>query len=434
MTPLAKSLNRTLLLMRDEFGPEIKDSVLLDALTSTRVALIADAANINSHSAQTAFVTAAMLMARSGHQVFLMAPDVTMTAPQPPLQAGGMIDQLTRVGKDLLPGVEFLIGEPRGAVDLAIGLGDVAINVSSQWKIRLNAEAWAGAIMREDQPRPWSATLWPFGALAAAGLGAGEAFKTAMRKLLPHALSPPNTAARFARSVEGWFQLASANEPFCRDLAEIDFVSGGAITNSTLYCLARIPAVAAWGRIIEPDTADLTNLNRNMLLLRSSCECNAPKAQGLAQLLRGLRLQPLLQRYDSSLAARIAPLAPTVLVGVDHIPTRWVVQEANPKWLVVGATSHWSAMASFHAEGLGCARCLHDKDDPGDELIPTTACVSFWAGLLSAAYLARHAAGQAISIKEQQVYLSPFRHEGVFLSAVAAREDCPTCRSIRSAA
>jgi len=37
MTPLAKSLNRTLLLMRDEFGPEIADSVLLDALTSTRI-------------------------------------------------------------------------------------------------------------------------------------------------------------------------------------------------------------------------------------------------------------------------------------------------------------------------------------------------------------------------------------------------------------
>jgi hypothetical protein len=33
------------------------------------VALIADDANIVSHSAQTAFVTAALLMARSGHQV-----------------------------------------------------------------------------------------------------------------------------------------------------------------------------------------------------------------------------------------------------------------------------------------------------------------------------------------------------------------------------
>jgi hypothetical protein len=41
--------------------------VLLGALIGTRAALVADRANIASHSAQTAFVTAASLMARSGH-------------------------------------------------------------------------------------------------------------------------------------------------------------------------------------------------------------------------------------------------------------------------------------------------------------------------------------------------------------------------------
>jgi hypothetical protein len=435
MTGLAESLNRTLLLMRDEFGLEIADGVLLEALTNTRVALIADAANINSHSAQTTFVSAAMLMARSGHQVFLMAPDVSMVAPQPPLQPGTMIDELTKVGKDMLPGVEFVIGEPDGEVDLAIGLGDTPFDVRARWRIRLNAEPWAGIITREDQPVRWQAILWPFGALAAAGLGAGEAFKIAMRKLLPYAHSRSNTAARFALTEEARFELAQADAPFCRDLGDVDCVSGGAIANSTLYCLARIPAVTAQGRIIEPDASDLTNVNRNMLLLRS--RCGTPKAQDLAQMLgNGLSFLPLVRRYDANLTASIAPLAPTVIVGVDHIPTRWVVQEARPEWLVVGATTHWSAMASFHSEGLGCARCLHNQDDPGDGPIPTTACVSFWAGLLTASYVARHAAGQAISNKEQQVYLSPFRHEGVFLSAVAVQKDCPTCQpaSARGAA
>jgi hypothetical protein len=105
------------------------------------------------------------------------------------------------------------------------------------------------------------------------------------------------------------------------------------------------------------------------------------------------------------------------------------VQQAKPEWLIIGATGHWSAMASFHSEGLACARCLHDKDDPDNGLIPTTACVSFWAGLLAAAYLARHAVGQPIPINEQQqVYLSPFRPESVFLSGVAFRKDCPICQ------
>jgi hypothetical protein len=413
--------------MRDEFGPEIDDNILLDALTSTRIALMADTTNIASHAAQTAFVTAAMLMARSGHQVFLMVPEVTMLAPQPPLQPGAMIDQLTRVGKDMLPGVEFTAGEPDGEVDLAICLGDTPFDVRARRRIRLNAEAWAGIIMREDEPRRWHATLWPLGALAAAGMGAGEAFKIAMYKLLPRTLSPENTAARFANTDKIRFELAPPDTPFCRDLGEIDCVSGGAITNVVLYCLARIPAVTARGRIIEPDTTDLTNLNRYMLLLRSNRD--TPKAHNLAEMLGGgLRFRPLPQRYEPALLNSIEPLAPTVVVGVDHIPTRWAVQQAMPQWLVIGATTHWSAMASFHSEGLGCARCLHNEDDPGDGPIPTTACVSFWAGLLTAAYLARHAAGQAILVNEQQVYLTPFRPENAFPSAVVLRQDCSTCQ------
>ena len=275
---------------------------------------------------------------------------------------------------------------------------------------------------------PGGATLWAFGALAAAGLGAGEAFKIAMQKLLPYSLSPENTSARFALTDEVRFQVAPPDTDVCHDLGEIDCVSGGAITSAVLYCLARIPAVRAHGRIIEPDTSDLSNLNRYMLLLETACE--TPKTRGLALMLGGgLRFEPLLQRFELALLGRIAPLAPAVVVGVDHIPTRWAVQQAMPDWLVVGATTHWSAMASFHSEGLGCARCLHNEDDPGDAPIPTTACVSFWAGLLAAAYLVRHAAGQAIPPGEEQVYLTPFRPEGVFRSAVAVRQDCPACQN-----
>jgi hypothetical protein len=416
--------------MRDEFGRDLDDGTLLNALTNTRVALIADAVNIASHSAQTAFVTAAILMARSGHKVHLIAPDVMMVGPQPPLQPGTLIDQLARVGRDILPGIEFVIGEPESEVDLGIGLGDTPINVRALRRIRLNAEAWAGRILREDQAYPWSANLWPFGALAAGGLGAGEAFKVAMRKLMPFALSPTNTAARFAVIDEARYQLASAEVPFRHDLGEVDFVSGGAITNSTLYCIARIPAGTMRGRIIEPDNADLSNLNRNMLLLRSGC--GTPKAHGLVQILGGgLCFEPLLHRYDSKLLESIAPLARNIVVGVDHIPTRWSVQQADPERLVVGATTHWSAMASFHSQGLGCAQCLHPRDEQGDEIIQTTACVSFWAGLLSAVYLVRLATGEAISAKEQQVFLTPFRPDGVFVSAVAFRANCPTCLQLK---
>jgi hypothetical protein len=424
---LTDSLNRTLLLIRDEVGPEVDDRVLLEALTSTRVVLIADAANLAPPTAQTTFVTAALLMARSGHQVFLVAPDVVMAAPQPPLSPGPMISRLTQVGSDMLPGVEFFAGEPNTEVELAICLGDSSFhNVTAKRRIRLNAEPWAGIIMRQNQLRRWQANLWPMGALAAAALAAGEAFKIVMHKLLPYTLSPAETAERFAETAEIAFELAPPDTPFCFELGRVDFVSGGAITNAVLYCLARIPTIRAQGRIIEPEAPELSNLNRYMLLLSSHCQML--KAAGLTRMLEAtLQFQPITKRYEPRLLEEIGPLAPTVVVGVDHIATRWAVQEAMPEWLVIGATTHWSAMASFHSDGLACARCLHSRDDTADGPLPTTACVSFWAGLLTTSYLVRHAAGQVIHPREQQVYLTPFRPESAFRSGVAMRQNCPTC-------
>jgi hypothetical protein len=130
-----------MLLMRDEFGDDISDDRLLESLTSVQVALIADNANLCSHAAQTAFVTAAILMARSGHQVHLMAPNIAMIGPQPPLALGAIMDRLVSAGGDLLPSMHFKVGKPNGEVDLAIALGNSPIPVRARQYTRLNATA-----------------------------------------------------------------------------------------------------------------------------------------------------------------------------------------------------------------------------------------------------------------------------------------------------
>jgi hypothetical protein len=412
--------------MRDEFGSAPGDDILLNALTSTSIALVVDAQNLASHSAQTAFIATALLMARSGHEVHLVGPDLPILYSQPPLEPGTIISGLIKVGRDILPGIEFKVGVPAFEVDIAIGFGSACLDMCARRKFRLNAGAWAGSILPESQSVRWREVVWPFGGLAAAGLGAGEAFKFAMMKLLPYALNQEITALLFAPTSEYEFRLAPVDSPRGGDLGQLDFVSGGAIANSVLYCLSRIPEVHGVGRIIEPDFADRTNLNRNMLLLRSGC--GALKALSLSSLMpSGLRFEPVAERYDLDFALNSDPLARAVVVGVDDIPTRWLVQRASPGLLIVGATGHWSAMASFHSAGFGCAECLHNRDDVVPGPIPTTACVSFWAGLLSAAYLARKAAGEVVRAAEQQIYLTPFRPEAPFISPVARRGDCPTC-------
>ena len=425
---LVIALQRTLLLMRDEFGGSISDEALLHALVGTRVALVADNKNINSHSAQVAFVTTAMLMARSGHQVSIIAPNVEMLGPQPPLKPGLLVDELMAVGEVLLPGIRFHKGPPESEIDLAIGIGNTPITVTASRKVSLNCEAWAGILAIETDASVWLNREWPIGALAAAALGAGEAFKVSIHKLIADAVSPENTSARFAYSSNVRFELAPHDTLLNPNFGKIDFISGGAITNAVLYCLARLPNATGNGRLFEPDSAKLSNLNRYMLLLRS--KCGQAKAVDLADMVGAcFDLKPIAERFDALTARAKGSLAPTVITGVDHIPSRWVVQQAGPRWHAIGATTHWSAMASYHTSDSACARCLHPTDEVGDGPIPTTALVSFWAGLSVAAYIARKTANSVIPKTEQQVFLSPFRPESPFRANVARRPDCPICQA-----
>src|SRR5689334_14443829 len=126
---IAEALDRTLLLMRDEVGNGQADDDLIEALTSTTVALVADEANVGSHAAQTAFVTAALLMARSAHRVFLVTHDVMLVGRQPPLPPGPLLAGLAAVGRDMLPGVEFTVGPPTAEVDLVVAFGDTAADL-----------------------------------------------------------------------------------------------------------------------------------------------------------------------------------------------------------------------------------------------------------------------------------------------------------------
>lgn len=423
---LRQSLDRTLLLMRDELRDDADDGALIEALTQTEIVLTGDAENLSSHAAQCALVTAALLMARSGHRVTLVAPDVPLMGLQPPLKPGTLISSLLEIGRDLLPGIEFSVAAPTRAVDLCVVFGDAHVRVPASRTIGLNASPWSADLYsRRGVPR-WRERAWPYGSLAAGALASGEAFKISMHKLRQFARAPQNFDDLFSFSGELRFDLAPPHALPTPELGSFDIVSGGAITNAALFCLGRIPRVRGSARIIEDATSDYSNLNRYGLLRRSQVfmrKANTLKGINLGD----LRLQIAPVRYDERSMHELAPFASRVLVGVDHIPTRWLVQQMQPRWLGIGATTHWGAMTSIHEGDLACGRCAHPRDDPADTLIPTVAFVSFWSGLLLATQFVRSAAGEALLSREQQAYLTPFRPESIWWAPVAPRADCPHC-------
>jgi hypothetical protein len=273
---------------------------------------------------------------------------------------------------------------------------------------------------------------WPAGALAAAVTAAAEAFKLALIKLQDFAQNRSRLDA-YTEPVRPGLELHLAPEdtPTISDLGDVDFISAGAINNAALYCLSRFPAVRGVGRVIEHDDNGITNLNRNATQRRS--QIDRPKAETVIEdLPKALKLVPVKLRYDRETMGQIGELAATTVVGVDDIPTRWLVQSANPAWLVIGGTTHWSAMASHHQAGLPCAGCLHPRDEEMRDPIPTVAFVSFWAGLLVATRLLWHRSRRPIPARAQQIWISPFRPEPneVYLAPVQARGDCPVLQAM----
>jgi hypothetical protein len=419
---LRAALDRTLLLMRDHVAETASDADLLRALTGTQIVLAGDGASLSGHAAQSAFITAALLMARSGHMVYLDAPDMELVLPQPPLEKARLVTGLLDLGDDLLPGVSFSTGTPLGEADLAVIVGDARWQGAARHVIRPGASDWAGWFGVRAADSGWTATTWPIGALAAAAFAAGEAFKSAMRRLSAHALRAKVFEDTFAASAEGRLELAPTATPKATDLLNFDCISGGAITHAALYSLARVPGVRGCARVIEPQTSDISNMNRYALLRRS--RCGGGKAEDLATFDLAIDIEPVPCRYEPSAAAALGPLAPVVLIGADDIPTRWEVQRAWPEWLGVGSTTHYTLVASFHRRGVGCAGCLHPVNEPVDGNIPTVAFVSFWAGLLLAAYHLRHVGGED-AMAEQHLCFTPVRPASASFGPVTPIAACP---------
>lgn len=414
-----KVLNRTLLLMRDHLDPRVNDHDLIAALTGVNVSIRCGASCARTHAGQSALVTLCALLARSGHCVHVEAPDVSLAQSQPPARMTTLLGAIAEVAAELPthPGTT-LASQPDA--DIEVLMGDASPSNTAKRTISIGWDRWSAHLGTDGFPA--NEPDWPIGALAAAALVAAEAFKLAMRRLAAFAANPEFFAAQYAETADTTIRLAPEATKSCTSLGEVDFVSAGAITNAALFALLRLPDLRLSGRVFDDDRNGLSNLNRNMLLLHRALE--AFKAKDLAAIAPAGMLEGIIHRFGE--AANEGKLAERVVVGVDHIPSRWAVQRCAPGWLGIGATSHFIALASAHPSGAACAGCMHPRDEPDFGPIPTVAFVSFWAGLFAVVQLIREAGGDPVQTSERQIMICPLRPEQIWRSPIAVRADCPT--------
>jgi hypothetical protein len=433
----ARALARTTQLINLDFfdgaadGPEIAD-----ALRRTRVRIRADGANLDCAAAQTAIVTLTALVAMLGADIELEIPEVSLVAPQPPLTEDRLRAGLVRAYDDMIPGAR--VGPPAAApADVTFVMGDTPYQGEGA-AFRVFGGAWNGSIAPAlTSPGERWRGCWPVGALAAAGLAAPEALRQVMPRIARE-LGLELPAARFVPPpAHAAVDLALPVRFDSPHVSAVDVISAGAIANGLVYVLLRLPGIAGQLRVIDLDPLALENLNRYLLSLR--VHLGLQKADVLASYTSGkLEITPVPAKLSEENVSELAPFAPRVCVGVDHLPSRWLAQRQQPDWLCVGATSHLdTALVTTHLPGMPCAGCAHPPEPtPFEGDIPTISFVSFWAGLLQARELLAAAAG--VSPTAASWRCAPYglgNPYGLLPWAIAPRRDCPVgCAASRRVA
>lgn len=417
----AEQLSRTTLLFQTDLG--ITDPALVHrALMSPSISLVADAGTVNTFTGQVAISTAAMLMARSGHSVYIDAPDAALIGYQPPMKGRAFHEAIERSGSSLIDGVSVSIGRPLLPPDIAFvfGTGNLARGVSARRIVSVGWTDWSAELSQWPMETYRSGGEWPIGAMGAAVLIAAEAAKVVGSTLSQLSVSKPHFRELFAPSQIARLVMAPESTPHSAQLGSFDIISAGAVSNAFLYSLFRLPHVTGNARAFDKDTSDQSNRNRNMLLIP---EFVAQTKVALFQhFASGISIDPVPRHFGD---ADVANLFDRVAVGVDDIPTRWTLAGARTGWMGVGATSHFASMASVHFPYSACAACLHPQDEAQIGPTPTIAFASFLAGLMLAADLLRDVSGAEASLASRYRYLTALQTANPWSSIVVPNPNCP---------
>lgn len=265
----------------------------------------------------------------------------------------------------------------------------------------------------------------PVGAALAAALGASAVYRHFNQAALsgytptfPTVISAWHRAE--ARSDEFGPSSAAPRLPAAVNLGRCLLVGAGALGGNAAVILGAVPQLRGDLHVVDPDAADLTNLNRLLPAGFSEAEAKLPKA-ALVQRAFGatsVRVTAHVNLYERLCDISETPL-PTidkfdiVISGVDQLVTRAFIQSGWPRLLVDAGTRGYTWRVSRHCAAslsacLGCLmgnsqRSYRDLGTPlacavgaagspnSDALMDSYSFVSFMAAAFLAAEVLRGA-------------------------------------------
>jgi ThiF family len=305
-----------------------------------------------------------------------------------------------------------------GTADYVISVGEVAdadlVLDGSGWLVDL------GGTIQGDREDPM---LNPVGPMAAAALGAGEAFKALFAKTYPHA--PASGRFIAARGRFSFFDYTpdGANPPLEPFVLDAFMVGAGGVGAGVISIVGELgDSVSGCLRLIDHDLLDIDSINRVSYARWQAAVDHEQKAieakRYLDARLGKLKVDAYPERFGDfkrKLAPRRADrLYDVMLTALDDDDVRHEAQRDLPRVLIDGATGRHANMVVERVilgewGCLGCTRrppaaapAVDGKaacDQFPDKLAPSISFLSALPGILAAGELIKESAGGGGSLK-----------------------------------
>jgi hypothetical protein len=147
------------------------------------------------------------------------------------------------------------------------------------------------------------------------------------------------------------------------DLGRVGIAGVGAVGNAALWALGRCPQLTGLAYVVEPETVELSNMQRYVLALDADEGVEKTVLAQRALGKTGLTLELKRARLEELQLPRELD---TILVTIDNKEGRRVAQSLLPRLIVNGWTSDSGLGVSWHdfAPDTACLACLYQPTGP----------------------------------------------------------------------
>lgn len=240
--------------------------------------------------------------------------------------------------------------------DASLRVHQSSSDVSGHNELYCGAHGWSAWF--GPSPVPPEQPAHPLAAAAAAALVAGLVFRRLVLKE-----GGPFHAGHLDLLRFGAEPATAVPTTASVDLGRFTIVGVGAVGSAAVWALSRVPGLHGRALVVEPETIELSNLQRYVLALDADVGAEKTTLATRAFSSTGIETE--------SARSRIEDVPPSeamerMLVSVDNVAGRRVVQALLPRLVVNGWTSASGLGASWHdfGEHQGCLACLYRRSGP----------------------------------------------------------------------